>query len=140
MILIDTSKFDLVSTRKLIDKFIAKRVERISLSAYRSALEIYPFWSGTYASNWTIDVGLLDTTAPNQAPQYRGGRPEVQYLAPRQPNTLPSLYSNPYQKVYIVNATPYAAMIEYVGTPRHTSPWMIANHAYNTTLAKFRFF
>lgn len=137
MITIDSSGINLANVRALIDKFVAKEVERISLATFREVMKVYPYYTGTFASNWIIEVGTKYTTPSNTAPEYKGGKASVHYLAATPPSSLPSIYANPYIPVYIINATPYAMMIEYEGTPRHASPWMIANHARNTIAFTF---
>lgn len=142
MIYIDTSNFDLLKARKIIDKFLARRVSTISSGIYNNILtNTKPKWSGQYLASWSISIGSPDYTyLPNPTRVGDKGYPSIHYPKNGQ-QTLLVPNDNPYQRVYITNASDHAMQVEYNGTPTHPGEgWMIATNALNTAVSSFRFF
>lgn len=142
MISIDTSQFDLTKARKLIDKFVAKKVSQIASATYNTILSnTKPKWSGQYLASWTINVGSPEYKGlPDAKPSKSHGGADRYYPKAGKQSVLINPDS-PYQKVYITNDAHHAMMVEYEGTPTHPAEgWMIAHHALTTTVSQFRFF
>lgn len=84
----------------------------------------YPYWSGGYVQSWIFTEG---GPAPNDYTQSLRNQPDY-YPLPAQ--TWQHLYKT-YTYVTISNANPFAAHIEYQGSPSHPGvPWHVAFDAY----------
>lgn len=124
--------------KKSIEKHVAKLMARTATQIYNAILvNNYPYWSGAYMASWNIGIGSPDHSHV-PLPKNIGGPPDVTYDVPDLIMDVNVL--SPYQPVYISNAVPYAEQIEYVGSPLHPTPWMVATHATNLVVKKARFF
>lgn len=132
---------DIDRIKKYINKFVAKTMEKVALWTYNSIVHnSEPYWSGAYLSSWNISIGSPDKSY-NTPPEYKKGKPpEFTYPHPSEIYYFTVKEEDIKKSIYITNAIPYASMIEYEGTPKHESPWMIATHARNNVVGSFKFF
>jgi hypothetical protein len=136
-----------------VERKIAQRMEKLAVTIYNTiVLGPEPIWSGAYASSWSIGVGspdVIDNVSPRAI--RAGGRyiPEETFT-PASPIGGAIGMLTPYEPIFISNYSmrfgPYgdtpghASIVEYQGTPKHSSPWNIAAHAKSVALTAARYF
>ena len=131
------------------EKAVSELVSNVTEDIYRNIVSLdhrtdrkydfpYPFWSGAYMASWRISSGFVRVDYAQQ--RFDMGK----YKMEAHPYELPSMsnydfsYSGNYAVVHISNAAPYAGELETIGSKKHKSPWMVAHHSVNTTVARFR--
>jgi len=121
-------------TRSIKQK-MANVVEDVGLQVYNSiVLDVVdsPYYSGSYISSWTISKGLPKIGTFNEPTGRRGTYDN--------PNPILDLGGVMFgQNVYITNAAPHAQLVEYIGTPTHSSGWKTAAHAKNTVVMTYKY-
>ena len=137
----NTSQFDLEKIRKVIENKIVDVRNKTLIRVYNiiATMDEYPYWSGTYMASFNISVGSPDMSHV-PLPTNSHGQASVHYARPRERSLGTVTDTNPYQTGYITNAVPHAYKVEFVGTPKHPDPWMIAHHAVNSVRTSLRFF
>lgn len=92
-----------------------------------------PQWSGAFMASWNIQSGSIDTSSAISPVAVRLDKP----IFPRASNVSNISHSSYKVPIYISNSVQnedgesYAGQIEARGSPRHMTPWKIAQNAVN---------
>lgn len=144
---------DVARVRRSVERKIAQRMEKLAVTIYNLiVLGPEPIWSGAYASSWSIRRGspdVIDNVSP-RAIRVSGRYVPEETFTPASPIEGSIGMLSPYEPIFISNYSmrfgPYgdipghAGIVEYQGTPKHPSAWMIAADAKNTALTAARYF